>query len=335
MQLSIIIVNYKSSGFICDCLASADKELLANNQIEWIIVDNDSQDESKAVICNQFPFVQWVEMGYNAGFARANNEGMRRANGAAVLLLNPDTLLINGAIESCLNRLLNSSHVACGVQLVHRDMSPQFSGSNFMKGGLNHLLPLPYWGSILKKVAGVFKTTTPSVLQAQPEQIIDWVSGAFLMVKKAVIAKAGLMDEDFFLYGEEVEWCSRLRKHGTICVYGDIQIIHLIGATIQEATNAEDNSYENLYDKKGFQLMVSNHLRIRKQYGVGWFLFQLLNYTWTVPFAMACSVLENAFKLQSPFAALNQYWAFGKNVMGVWKLTPTIIAGKPHFYKCI
>ena len=328
-------MNYKSSGFICDCLASADPQLLANSQIEWIVVDNDSQDESKAAICNQFPFVQWVEMKYNAGFARANNEGIRKSKGAVVLLLNPDTLLINGSIETCLSRLLISNHVACGVQLVHKDLSPQFSGSNFMKGGLNHLMTLPYWGSLLKKAALFFKTTTPSVLHAQSEQLIDWVSGAFLMVKKSAIEKAGMIDEDFFLYAEEVEWCSRLRKQGSICIYGDLQIIHLIGATIQEATSAQDNSYENIYDKKGFQLMVSNHVRIRKQYGVVWFLFQLLNFTWAVPFAMCYTLIENLLQLKSPVAALKQYWALGKNVLGVWELAPTIIVGKPHFYKCI
>ncbi len=335
MQLSIIIVNYKSSGFICDCLASADAQLLANEQIEWIVVDNDSQDDSKLTICNQFPFVQWIQMGYNAGFARANNEGIRRSNAQAVLLLNPDTLLIAGTIQACLDRLLSSNHIACGVQLVHKDLRPQFSGSNFMKGGLNHLMPLPYWGSLLKKIAGIFKTSTPSVLQAQREQVIDWISGAFLMVKKLTIDKAGLMDEDFFLYAEEVEWCSRLGKQGSICIYGDLQIIHLIGATIQEATHSMDNSYENLYDKKGLQLMVSNHVRIRKQYGIAWFLFQLLNFTWSVPFAMFCCIIESVIQLQSPLPALKQYWALGKNVIEVWRLAPTIMGGKAHFYKCI
>jgi len=335
MQLSIIIVNYKSCDYICDCLASADTSILSNSQIEWIVVDNDSKDNSKDKITSLYPFVQWVEMGYNAGFARANNAGIHVAKGDVVLLLNPDTLLIEGVIEKCLDRFVHSNHIACGVQLVHKDLRPQFSGSNFMKGGINHLLPLPYWGSFLKAAANLTNTKKPSVLTADNEQIIDWVSGAFLMVKKEAIAKAGMMDEDFFLYGEEVEWCSRLRKLGTICIYGDLQIIHLIGATIQDATNANDNSYENLYDAKGFQLIVSNHLRIRKQYGVGWFLIQLLNYTWSVPFAMVVSVVFHFVRFKSPLSELSNIMKLAKNVLGVWKLAPTIIAGKPHFYKCI
>lgn len=335
MQLSIIIVNYKSSAYICDCLSTADAGILANNQIEWIVVDNGSNDNSKEIITSRFPFVQWISMDYNAGFARANNAGIRASKGDAVLLLNPDTLLFKGAIESCLDRLNHATHVAAGVQLVHKDRTPQFSGSNFMKGGINHLLPLPYWGKFLKLIAGLFNTNKPSVLTAGQEQVIDWVSGAFLMVKKTAIDKAGMMDEDFFLYGEEVEWCSRLGNIGSICIYGDLQIIHLIGATIQDATNAQDNSYENLYDIKGLQLMVSNHLRIRKQYGIFWFLFQLLNYTWAVPFAIVASLLKNVFQFKSPINELANILKLANNVIRVWKLAPTIIANKPYFYKCI
>jgi GT2 family glycosyltransferase len=259
----------------------------------------------------------------------------KASKGDVILLLNPDTLLIDGTIETCLSRLVNSNFAAAGVQLVHKDKSPQFSGSSFMKGGINHLLPLPYWGKFLKLIAGFFNTSKPSVLTANKEQIIDWVSGAFLMVKTSAIKKVGMMDEDFFLYGEEVEWCSRLNIAGQICIYGDLQIIHLIGATIQDATNAQDNSYETLYDKKGLQLMVSNHLRIRKQYGIFWFFFQLLNYTWAIPFAFIVCIVNSLFKLKSPIGELANIFKLAKNVIGVWKLAPTIITGKPHFYKCI
>lgn len=335
MQLSIIIVNYKSSAYICDCLASADAAILANDQIEWIVVDNHSNDNSKEIILSRYPFVQWLAMGYNAGFARANNAGIKASKGDIVLLLNPDTLLIPGTIETCLNRLVQSKYVAAGVQLVHKDMTPQFSGSSFMKGGMNHLLPLPYWGRFLKFIAGATNTHKPSVLTANKEQVIDWVSGAFLMVKKSAIEKVGMMDEEFFLYGEEVEWCSRLNKVGTICIYGDLQLIHLIGATIQETTNAQDNSYETLSDKKGLQLMVSNHLRIRKQYGIFWFLFQLLNYTWAIPFALIACIINNIIQFKSPIDEMATIIKIAKNVIGVWKLTPAILFRKPHFYKCI
>jgi GT2 family glycosyltransferase len=335
MLLSIIIVNYKSTQYILDCLNSAGAELLQNDAIEWFVVDNDSKDDSENIICSKFPFVQYIQMGYNAGFARANNAALRLAKGAHVLLLNPDTLLPKNSITTCVERLAASSHIACGVQLVHADLSPQFSGSNFTLGGLNHLLELPYWGAAIKGLATFLKKSKPSLIHVEKETKVDWVSGAFLMVKRQAVDQAGLMDEDFFLYAEEVEWCSRLRKIGTICLYGDIQVIHLIGTSIQSATSASDNSYTNLSDKKGLQLMVSNHLRIRKQYGIFWFLILLLNYTWAIPYSIIASILMNCFNWKSLVAEMRYLSGFTKNVLTVWTVIPRIIQGKKYFYKFI
>jgi GT2 family glycosyltransferase len=335
MRLSIIIVNYKSTAYILDCLASAEPTLINDPKIEWIVVDNEQNEDCKNALSSKFPFVQCIQMGYNAGFARANNAGIKIAKGENILLLNPDTILIPGSIQSCLSRLEKSNHIACGVQLIYPNGEPQFSGSNFVKGGLNHLLELPYWGSTIKYVASFLKSNKPSIIKAENEQKVDWVSGAYLMVKRTAIDKAGLLDEDFFLYAEEVEWCSRLIKQGSICIYGDLEVIHLIGTSIQSATESIDNSYTNLSDKKGFQLMVSNHVRIRKQYGIFWFFCLLLNYTWAIPFAFIASFILNMVKLNNPFSDFNYLAGFAVNVFKLWGLTRIIILGKPHFYKCI
>jgi hypothetical protein len=335
MRLSIIIVNYKSTSYILDCLASAEPSLINDTQIEWIVVDNEETDDCGIALTKQFPFVQYVKMGYNAGFARANNAGINLSKGSHILLLNPDTILIPGSILECLNRLEASAHIACGVQLVYPNKDPQFSGSNFVKGGLNHLLELPYWGTFVKFIASILNTSKPSIIKASSEQMVDWVSGAFLMVKKYAIQKAGLMDEDFFLYAEEVEWCSRLTKQGSICLYGDLEIIHLIGTSIQSVTDSVDNSYTNLSDKKGLQLMVSNHVRIKKQYGIFWFMILLLNYTWAIPFAFISSIFYHIVKLKNPFKDYKYIGGFTLNVFKLWGLMPMIISGKKHFYKCI
>ena len=322
MLLSIIIVNYRSTKYILDCLQSAGPVLMQNKEIEWIIVDNDSNDDGENQIRSLFPQVQFLQMGYNAGFARANNAGIKIAKGAHVLLLNPDTLLPENSILNCVQRLAASDCVACGVQLVHADKTPQFSGSYFTKGGLNHVLELPYWGKAVKWVANVLNVSKPSLIQVEKEIKVDWVSGAFLMVKQSAIKKAGLMDEDFFLYAEEVEWCSRLGKIGPLCLFGDITMVHLIGTT-----------YSNLSDKTGLQLMISNHVRIRKQYGIFWFILLLLNYTWAVPYAYIVSVIIHAIKGKSPFTELDYLSGFAKNVGTLWTMLPTIILGKKYFYK--
>ncbi len=334
MLLSIIIVNYRSTADIQNCLKSASKTLMANQEIEWIIVDNDSRDNSEQILTQAYPFIQYIQMGYNAGFARANNAGIKISKGDQILLLNPDTLIMAGSIEKCIQRLVQSNYIACGVQLIHADGTPQFSGSKFVKGGLNHLMNLPYWGASLKAIASILKTHKPSIIKASKEQKVDWISGAYLMVKKWAIEKAGLLDEDFFLYAEEVEWCSRLGKLGSMCIFGDIEIVHLIGSSIQSATGSEDNSYTNLSDQKGLQLMVSNHLRIRKQYGVFWYLIQLLNFTWAIVYAFVMSFLLHLAHGKNPFTDFNKLIGFAMNVCTLWGYSYPMITRKPYFYKC-
>jgi len=274
-------------------------------------------------------------MGYNAGFARANNAGILKAAGDIVLLLNPDTIILNDSINECLDRFLKAQEIACSVQLLNPDNSPQITGNYFMKGGLNYLLPLPYLGKLLRATAFLFKTKKTSVLQANHAQEVDWINGAFLMVKKRAIEKVGLMDEDFFLYAEEVEWCYRLKKCGSVVVYGDLHAIHLQGEIINKASNSADKGYFNLYDKKGLQLIISNTLRIRKQYGAGWFMLHVFLHVVEVPLFLLCNFFENIIRFQN----LSQNWSlvygYSKNVFTLVRLSADIIAGKHRLYKMI
>jgi glycosyltransferase involved in cell wall biosynthesis len=302
---------------------------------EWIIVDNQSNDTSKEQIISKFPFVRWIEMNYNAGFARANNEGIRQSKGEVVVLLNPDTIILDDAINKCYQKFIQSPYVACSVQLLNADKTPQITGNFFMKGGLNHLLPLPYMGALLRKIAFAAKVKKTNIAEAAAEEKVDWINGAFLMVKKSAIEKAGMFDEDFFLYSEEIEWCSRLRKTGELCVYGDIATIHLQGETINRATSTGDKGYFNLFDKKGLQLMVSNHVRIRKQFGIGWFLFHLFMHTVEIPIFSFCSIIDNLIHAKNPFANMSMVEGFTNNVMKLWALSPKIISNKSYFYKML
>lgn len=331
-MLSIVIVNYNGAELVADSIRSL-YHFNETNDMEVIVVDNGSADNSKERITQLFPFVQWIDIGYNGGFAQGNNAGMMTAKGDIILLLNPDTLCVDNSVNRCHEALRKSEYTAAGVQLLDANKEPQISGSYFVKGGLNHLLPIPYWGGFLRWLGYKAKSKIPNVKNAKAIEEVDWISGAFLMVKKEAIDKAGMMDDDFFLYGEEVEWCSRLKKVGRLCLFGDMQIIHLEGATINKSQGIDEKGYYNLYDKKGLQLMVSNHLRVRKQYGVGWFLFLLLNYTWGVFFFWLCSTLYHLFTLKNPAREWKKVGQMGGNVLRVWRLAPKIISNKPHFYK--
>lgn len=331
-MLSIIIVNYRSAQFISDCLQSV-YHYNPDLDFEVIVVDNDSKDDSKEIIISEFPLVRWINMEYNAGFARANNAGMKISNGESVLLLNPDTVAIDDAITQCYQQLQESNFIAAGIQLLNEDKSQQISGSFFVKGGLNHLLPIPYWGDFIRWIGYRTKSKIPHVENAQAVEKVDWINGAFLMVKKKAIAKAGLMDEDFFLYSEEIEWCSRLQKVGPLCIFGNLNMIHLQGESVNKSQQSNEKGYENLFNKKGLQLMVSHHVRIRKQYGSFWFLFLLLNYTWGILIFAVFSTLDRLIHFQNPTKDCGKVGQFAKNVFAIWRLVPVILQNKPHFYK--
>lgn len=333
MDLSIIIVNYRSSTLVLNCLTSVFAQHFSI-EIEIIVVDNFSNDDSKHLILNKFPGILWIQMDYNAGFARANNAGLNKASGKIILLLNGDTIIENNAIEICYKNFFNTAHVACGVQLLFEDRRPQISGSYFMKGGVNHLLPLPYLGSLLKWMATQLKIKKPNVEEASDIVEVDWINGAFLMVKKEAITLAGKLNEDFFLYAEEVEWCSRLKNVGKLCIFGNINIIHLQGETANDTFESSGKGYMNLFDRKGLQIMLSNLVRIRKQFGIGWYVFNLMMHVIELPIILVGHIFCLIFQYKDglSFKKINGFW---KNVFYLLKLSPVIIKNRPFFYKVL
>jgi GT2 family glycosyltransferase len=371
MPLSIIIVNYKSTQLVLDCLEHLYRDPVAGD-FRVVVVDNASGDDGEQRIRSAFPSIVWLQMSYNAGFARANNEGILRSAATpsattpsagddavpgddAVLLLNGDTLPDARVIAACHERLLRSACVAAGVQLLNSDGTPQISGMYVMKGGLNYLLPLPFLGPLIKTLGGLAKIRAPHVPDAglhspaaslhsldaslhspaagtaDPSATpvdVDWINGAFLMVKRSAIERAGLLDPDFFLYAEEAEWCGRLKKTGPLCIYGDLKLIHLQGETANQEFGSTGKGYYNLYDRKGLQIMLSNFVRIRKQFGIFWFLVQLFFYLADIPIFL----IGLGFSKKYSFSQFRHYC---KNLRAILRLSPTIMRNKPYFYKVL
>ena len=195
------------------------------------------------------------------------------------------------------------------------------------------MLPLPYMGAWVKGVAEMLKVAKPNVPEASGPVEVDWINGAFLMVKRAAFELAGLMDEDFFLYAEEAEWCGRLRKIGRLCIYGQFHVVHLQGVSANEAFGSEGKGYYNLFDRKGLQIMLSNFVRIRKQFGVGWFVLQLGFYWLDMP-VFGAGLLLSALRTRRRYD-----WAmwrgYCRNVAYITGKAVTIIRNKPYFYKVI
>ena len=332
-MLSIIIVNYKTRQLLINCLNSIFE--FDTTAFEIIVVDNNSNDGTESLLEEKYPSIIFLQMGYNAGFARANNKGIKIANGQNILLLNSDTIVLDDALNRSSQLLSSSNFVASGVQLLNEDSSPQISGSNVMKGGLNYLLPLPYIGKMLGGLAKLFGAKKPSIEFTNETIEVDWINGAFLMVKKEVLKSCGLLDEDFFLYSEEAEWCSRIKKFGRLCIFGSLNVLHLQGESAKDAFDSDTKGYFNLFDKKGLQIMLSTLVRIRKQFGLFWFLFITSIYFFTVPVFFIGTIFTSIIPFGKQKYTFSEVFSFAKNIFKIIKYIPKIISNKPYFYKVL
>lgn len=332
--LSVIIVHFRTPDLLADCL----KSLFAQTDtlpFEVIVVDNASGDESRDRVLGDFPAVRWIEMPSNQGFARANNAGIRAAKGQLVLLLNADTVVRENAVDQCHRRLRDSPYVAAGVALLNADGTEQISGNFLVRGGLNHLLAVPGIGPMLRRAGRLAGMRKPHLAERTAEAEVDWINGAFLMVKKSAIEKAGLLDEDFFLYAEEAEWCGRLQQAGPLVVYGDLQVLHLQGESANQAFGSGSRGYARLDDRKGLQIMISNLLRIRKQFGRGWLLVHFIAHTLGVPLFALIVLWQKFIGAPGEDKHAQSFAGYCRNVAVAWTYFPRIWSGRPYFYKML
>jgi GT2 family glycosyltransferase len=290
MDVSIIIINYKSAELTVNCITSI-KKFTSGIRYEIVVVDNFSEDNSEEIIKTTHPDIVWVQTGYNAGFSRGNNAGFKVAKGNYLLLLNADTLLFENTITLTFNRLQerNDISVIAGLQLFP-DMSqmPYFKNRNEFRKFL-YVVPSRF-NHYLDKIF-------PEPQFSDPNQA-ELPCGAFMMMSRETINKVGAMDEDFFMYAEDFEWASRLRKAGKLCYFEDIKFIHLEKPSPFRRTNITP------INKFGTQMQVSNLLWIRKEYGILPYLFLIFHYVTLAIFFYVWKITVNILKLRNPFFQL-------------------------------
>ena len=213
--LSIVIVSFNARADLQGCLLSLKKNPPSLDH-EIVVVDNDSTDGS-ADAAERIPLVRVLRMGRNAGFSAANNAGIRASRGDLLLLLNSDTLVPPGAIDRLAQRFsLVAGPAVAGPRLVDGDGRVELSFGR-MISPLNELLQ---------------KRRTPEWIAAQTahEHFVDWVSGACLLVRRADAEAVGLLDERFFLYTEDVDFCHAIRARGGKVLFTPAaEITHLRG----------------------------------------------------------------------------------------------------------
>lgn len=222
-DLSIIIVNWNTRVLLKQCLESL-YENLSKVSYEIYVVDNGSTDDSPAMVKDEFPTVKLIPNRSNLGFARANNLAMRAAEGRFFLLLNSDTLVRKGAIEGLMETMETDSSIGiAGLQLLNDDGSLQ-----------NSIYSFP---SLLTELTNksLLRLLLPSKYPGKEHQIadlieVDAIIGSCMLVRREAAEQIGLLDEEFFFFFEETDWCLRMRKAGWKVVFDPrYSIFHLQG----------------------------------------------------------------------------------------------------------
>lgn len=211
MGLSIIIINWKTKALLKDCLNSVYTNA-PTKSFEVIVVDNASNDGSPQMVANNFPAVHLIENAENLGFAKANNIGIEASAEDTILLLNSDTLVHSDVLDRCVDYLAQNSHVgAVGCRVLNADSSLQHSTSQFPS-----LLNLFLQTTALDRIQAVpmLQRYRMQYWKRNEVKAVDTVSGCFIMTTKAALEKVGLLDDAFFFFGEETDWCKRLRDSG-------------------------------------------------------------------------------------------------------------------------
>jgi GT2 family glycosyltransferase len=267
VDLSVIVVNYNTRHLLPEMMASLERAA-QETSLQVVVIDNASSDGSAEFIRTTWPDLELIANPGNVGFGRANNQALPRLRGRNVLLLNTDAFLAPDSLRISLAHL--DRHPDCGivgVRLVSRDGSVQPSCRYF---------PTP-WNILLNRTGlcrlfpGTQLVDTPGWDDRQSAEC-DWVPGAFLLIRGAVIAQVGLFDPRYFLYYEEVDFCRAAKAAGWKVLYcADTDVVHIGGASAK-SVGALTRSGQQL---SALQL-ESELLYFRKHHGLGGVLAYLV-----------------------------------------------------------
>lgn len=229
MDVSIIIVSFNTCDLTLNCIKSL-KEKTSEISYEIIMVDNNSHDKSVETIEKEFSEVIIIKNNANIGFGKANNQGIDISQGKYVFLLNSDTILVNNAVKifyDFMEKDENKNVACCGGALLSLDLTPHISYGRFptLKGLFFYYLFSKIFPEYYAKnyfMAGI--------LENESTINVDYVTGADMFIRKAVLDELGGFDNDFFLYFEETELCSRFIKND-YCnkIFPEARIVHLCG----------------------------------------------------------------------------------------------------------
>ena len=275
-MLSIIVVSWNTTRFLENCLTS----ILANpptSPFENWVVDNASTDGSPQMVLEKFPQVHLIENRENVGFARANNQAIRRCAGKYILLLNPDTLVTSGALQALIDFLNEHPEAgAAGARILNPDGSLQIASHP------QPTLSRELWRLFHLDALFPYAAYPPTKWATNRPQEVDVLIGACLLLRKDALDQVGFLDENYFMYSEEVDLCYRIQRAGWRLFWvPQSEVIHFGGQSTQQVPT---EMFLNLYHSKVKYF--------RKNYG--WWAAQIYKLTLSIA---ACARL-----ILAPFA---------------------------------
>ncbi len=260
IDVSIVIVNWKVKDLVRQCLASL-YGAMQDCPFEIIVIDNNSGDGSCEMIRREFPDVRLISNAENLGFARANNQGIAISRGRYILLLNPDTIVIGKCIPEMAALLdRNRKTGAVGPKIRYPDGTIQYTCARTLPNLLTGFLDLS--GLAYKFPKGrITGSWQMGYWDHNDERNVDAISGACMMVRRETIDRIGLLDENYFMYGEDIDWCRRIRRDGwEIRYFPKAEITHFSGRSSRLYANIVMEDYRSMHrflkSKDGFMIAL-------------------------------------------------------------------------------
>jgi GT2 family glycosyltransferase len=284
-EVSIIIVNYNTEGYTHACLQSILRVMRATDQWEIILVDNGSTDDSKAALWGYVKknpilksITKLIESPTNGGFSAGNNLGIKIASGKYILLLNSDTEVMPEAIQTVVNRIAQDPDIGaatCKLILPNGDIDPACH-----RGFPSPWAALTYFFGFEKVLprTRLFGQYHMGYKQMDREHDVDAISGAFFMVKRSVIEKVGLLDESYFMYGEDLDWAYRINRAGYKIVYiPQVWVLHRKKQSGRASKDQDLKKKSTVSFYRTMQLFYKKHYQHTYPFFVTWIILRVLD----------------------------------------------------------
>ena len=269
-MLSVIIVNWNVRDLLRECLRSIEAGK-GGLSLEIIVVDSASSDDSVAMVRSEFPSVHLIACTENVGFPRGNNIGLQEARGDYLLLLNPDTVIVDDALAVLVSYLqVNPDVGVVGPQLLNPDGSVQSSRRRFPTAATGF-----FESTWLEGLApGILRRYYALDLPDDATADVDWLTGACIMVPRLAYEAVGGLDEGYFMYSEELDWCRRIKESGRrVVYYPAARVIHHVGKSSEQAVTARHINFNRAklrYFRKYHGRFMAAVLRVFLLAGYAW-----------------------------------------------------------------